>query len=53
MALSKMALMHHPLPQASLKQAAALGMGAAGPSGAIYDGAFPSVATNQQLMYYQ
>ncbi|KAK4756628.1 hypothetical protein SAY87_006755 [Trapa incisa] len=53
MALSKMALMHPTFPQASLKQAAALGMGQAGPSGAIYDGGFPGIATNQQLMYYQ
>ncbi|XP_031374457.1 oligouridylate-binding protein 1-like [Punica granatum] len=52
MVLSKMALMHHHHPQAGLKQAPPLGMGAAGASGAIYEGGFPSVATTQQLMYY-
>ncbi|KAI6679767.1 hypothetical protein NL676_033648 [Syzygium grande] len=54
MALSKMAGMQalmHPQSQHMLKQAA-MGMGAAGASQAIYDGGFPSVATTQQLMYY-
>ncbi|KAG9457308.1 hypothetical protein H6P81_001816 [Aristolochia fimbriata] len=36
-----------------LKQAAAMGMGAAGASQAIYDGGFQNVAAAQQLMYYQ
>ncbi|XP_068659128.1 oligouridylate-binding protein 1-like isoform X2 [Aristolochia californica] len=36
-----------------LKQAAAMGMGAAGASQAIYDGGFQNAATAQQLMYYQ
>ncbi|KAK4784915.1 hypothetical protein SAY86_001604 [Trapa natans] len=50
----QMALMHPSLPQAGLKQAAALGMGQAGPSRAINDRGFPGIATNQQLMlmYY-
>lgn len=55
MAMSKMggvqALMHPQAPHA-LKQAA-IGMGAAGGSQAIYDGGFPNVATTQQLMFYQ
>ncbi|KAK3438646.1 oligouridylate-binding protein 1 isoform X2 [Eucalyptus grandis] len=54
MALSKMGGMQalmHPQGQHILKQAA-MGMGAAGASQAIYDGGFPSVATTQQLMYY-
>ncbi|KAI3414944.1 uncharacterized protein J3R85_015636, partial [Psidium guajava] len=54
MALSKMGGMHalmHPQSQHMLKQAA-MGMGGAGASQAIYDGGFPSVATTQQLMYY-
>ncbi|KAL5572323.1 hypothetical protein UlMin_021920 [Ulmus minor] len=55
MALSKMggaqALM---LPQGQHALKAAMGMGGAGASQAIYDGGFPSVATSQQqLMYYQ
>ncbi|KAJ7956010.1 Oligouridylate-binding protein like [Quillaja saponaria] len=54
-ALSKMggaqALMHQQ-SHLALKQAA-MGMGAAGASQAMYDGGFPSVATNQHLMYYQ
>ncbi|RVX17139.1 Oligouridylate-binding protein 1B [Vitis vinifera] len=42
-----------PLPgQHPLKQAA-MGMGAAGASQAIYDGGFQNVAAAQQLMYYQ
>ncbi|XP_068662239.1 oligouridylate-binding protein 1-like isoform X2 [Aristolochia californica] len=36
-----------------LKQAAAMGMGTAGASQAIYDGGFQNVAAAQQLMYYQ
>ncbi|XP_030538483.1 oligouridylate-binding protein 1-like isoform X1 [Rhodamnia argentea] len=54
MALSKMGGMQalmHPQSQHMLKQAA-MGMGAAGASQAIYDGGFPSAATTQQLMYY-
>ncbi|KAL3747049.1 hypothetical protein ACJRO7_015912 [Eucalyptus globulus] len=54
MALSKMGGMQalmHPQGQHILKQAA-MGMGTAGASQAIYDGGFPSVATTQQLMYY-
>lgn len=54
MALSKMggaqALMH-PQGQHALK--AAMGMGAAGASQAIYDGGYHNIATTQQLMYYQ
>ncbi|OMO67148.1 hypothetical protein CCACVL1_20759 [Corchorus capsularis] len=38
--------------QHALKQAA-MGMGAAGASQAIYDGGYQNVATTQQLMYYQ
>lgn len=38
----------HPQGQLPLKQAAAMGMGAAGASQAIYDGGFQNVA-----MYYQ
>ncbi|PON66024.1 Splicing factor-like protein, partial [Parasponia andersonii] len=53
-ALSKMggaqALLHPP-GQHALK--AAMGMGAAGGSQAIFDGGYPNVATTQQLMYYQ
>lgn len=52
-ALSKMggaqALMH---PHGQLALKAAMGMGAAGGSQAIYDGSFPNVSTTQQLMYY-
>ncbi|XP_007012590.2 PREDICTED: oligouridylate-binding protein 1 [Theobroma cacao] len=44
--------MMHPQSQHVLKQAA-LGMGSAGASQAIYDGGFQNVATTQQLMYYQ
>lgn len=54
-ALSKMAGMQglmHPQAQHMLKQAA-MGMGAAGTSQAIYDGGYQNVATTQQLMYYQ
>ena len=62
MALSKMGMgmgmgvgaaqaLMHPQGQHVLK--AAMGMGATGASQAIYDGRFPSVATTQQLMYYQ
>ncbi|GAB4853676.1 ubiquitin-specific protease ubp1 [Ancistrocladus abbreviatus] len=51
--LSKMggaqALMH---PQAQHPLKAAMGMGAAGGSHAIYDSGFQNVATSQQLMYY-
>ncbi|KAJ4953237.1 hypothetical protein NE237_030069 [Protea cynaroides] len=42
----------HPQGQHALKQAA-MGMGAAGASQAIYDGGFQNLAANQQLMYYQ
>ncbi|KAJ7979217.1 Oligouridylate-binding protein like [Quillaja saponaria] len=55
MALSRMAgaqALMHQQNQHALKQAA-MGMGAAGASQAMYDGGFPSVATNQHLMYYQ
>uniref|UniRef100_A0A5B7AA48 Putative oligouridylate-binding protein 1B n=1 Tax=Davidia involucrata TaxID=16924 RepID=A0A5B7AA48_DAVIN len=54
-AMSKMGGVHalmHPQGQHPLKQAA-MGMGAAGASQAIYDGGFQSVAAAQQLMYYQ
>ncbi|XP_022749997.1 oligouridylate-binding protein 1-like [Durio zibethinus] len=44
--------MMHPQGQHALKQAA-MGMGAAGASQAIYDGGYQNVATTQQLMYYQ
>ncbi|KAF5481666.1 hypothetical protein F2P56_002303 [Juglans regia] len=54
-ALSKMgaaqALMH-PQGQYALKQAA-MGMGSAAASQAIYDGGFQGVGAAQQLMYYQ
>ena len=43
------ALMH---PQGQHRKQAAMGMGA-GASQAIYDGGYQSVATAQQLMYYQ
>ncbi|XP_021902880.1 oligouridylate-binding protein 1B isoform X2 [Carica papaya] len=52
-AMSKMGGVHalmqgqHPLKQA------AMGVGAAGASQAIYDGGFQNVAAAQQLMYYQ
>ncbi|KAI4380816.1 hypothetical protein MLD38_006962 [Melastoma candidum] len=56
LALSKIASMQammHPQNQHALKQAAAMGMGAAaGASQAIYDAGFPNVATTQQLMFY-
>ncbi|GLU14216.1 hypothetical protein SLE2022_307990 [Rubroshorea leprosula] len=55
LALSKMGGVHalmHPPGQHSLKQAA-MGVGAAGASQAIYDGGFQNVAAAQQLMYYQ
>lgn len=51
--MSKMGGVHalmqgqHPLKQA------AMGVGAAGASQAIYDGGFQNVAAAQQLMYYQ
>ncbi|KAK9281731.1 hypothetical protein L1049_005173 [Liquidambar formosana] len=54
-AMSKMGGVHalmHPQGQHPLKQAA-MGMGAAGASQAIYDGGFQNVAAAQQLMYYQ
>ncbi|KAL3720784.1 hypothetical protein ACJRO7_005573 [Eucalyptus globulus] len=53
LAMSKMGGMH-PLMQGQhpLKQAA-MGMGVAGGSQAIYDGGFQNVAAAQQLMYYQ
>ena len=44
--------MMHPQGQHALKQAA-MGMGAAGASQAIYDGGYQNVATTQHLMYYQ
>lgn len=54
-ALSKMgaaqALMHQQ-GQYALKQAA-MGMGSAAASQAIYDGGFQGVGAAQQLMYYQ
>ncbi|XP_052183587.1 oligouridylate-binding protein 1B [Diospyros lotus] len=55
LAMSKMSGVHalmHPQGQHPLKQAA-MGMGAAGASQAIYDGGFQNVAAAQQLMYYQ
>ncbi|KAM2993646.1 hypothetical protein FF2_045719 [Malus domestica] len=55
LAMSKMGGVHslmHPQGQHPLKQAA-LGMGTAGASQAIYDGGFQNVAAAQQLMYYQ
>ncbi|KAH7858832.1 hypothetical protein Vadar_028511 [Vaccinium darrowii] len=58
LAMAKMGGGVHPLmhPQGQhhhlLKQAA-LGMGSAGASQAIYDGGFQNVAAAQQLMYYQ
>ncbi|XP_011048580.1 PREDICTED: oligouridylate-binding protein 1B-like isoform X2 [Populus euphratica] len=55
LAISKMGGVHalmHPQGQLPLKQAA-MGMGAAGASQAIYDGGFQNVAAAQQLMYYQ
>ncbi|KAM1717007.1 hypothetical protein ACFX11_024900 [Malus domestica] len=55
LAMSKMAGVHalmHPQGQHPLKQAA-MGMGTAGASQAIYDGGFQNVAAAQQLMYYQ
>ncbi|KAK7813753.1 oligouridylate-binding protein 1b [Quercus suber] len=54
LAMSKMGGVHtlmHPQGQHPLKQAA-MGMGAAGASQAIYDGGFQNVAAAQQLMYY-
>lgn len=54
LALGKMGNMQalmHPQGQHALKQAA-MGMGAAGASQAIYDGTFPNIASSQQLMYY-
>ncbi|TYH48414.1 hypothetical protein ES332_D10G065500v1 [Gossypium tomentosum] len=55
LAMSKMGGVHalmHPQGQHPLKQAA-MGVGAAGASQAIYDGGYPNVAAAQQLMYYQ
>jgi len=55
LAMSKMGGGHalmHPHGQHPLKQAA-MGMGTAGASQAIYDGGFQNVAAAQQLMYYQ
>ncbi|KAL4625331.1 hypothetical protein ACB092_05G017300 [Castanea dentata] len=54
LAMSKMGVhtLMHPQGQHPLKQAA-MGMGAAGASQAIYDGGFQNVAAAQQLMYYQ
>ncbi|XVF25248.1 hypothetical protein REPUB_Repub13aG0196900 [Reevesia pubescens] len=55
LAMSKMGGVHalmHPQGQHPLKQAA-MGVGAAGASQAIYDGGFQNVAAAQQLMYYQ
>lgn len=55
LAMSKMGGVHalmHPQAPHPLKQAA-MGMGAAGSSQAIYDGGFQNVAAAQQLMYYQ
>lgn len=49
---AQMMSMMHPQGQHALKQAA-VGMGAAGASQAIYDGGYQNVATTQQLMYYQ
>lgn len=54
-AMSKMGGVHalmHPQAQHPLKQAA-MGVGSAGASQAIYDGGFQNVAAAQQLMYYQ
>ena len=57
LAMSKMggvhALMQHPQGQHHPLKQAAMGMGAAGASQAIYDGGFQNVAAAQQLMYYQ
>ncbi|KAL4335454.1 hypothetical protein GQ457_07G030920 [Hibiscus cannabinus] len=57
LAMSKMGGVHalnlmHPQGQHSLKQAA-MGVGAAGGSQAVYDGGFQNVAAAQQLLYYQ
>ncbi|KAG6733238.1 hypothetical protein I3842_01G216900 [Carya illinoinensis] len=55
LAMSKMGGVHalmHPQGQHPLKQAA-MGMGTAGASQAIYDGGFQNIAAAQQLMYYQ
>ncbi|XP_022721627.1 oligouridylate-binding protein 1B-like [Durio zibethinus] len=55
LAMNKMGGVHalmHPQVQHPLKQAA-MGVGAAGASQAIYDGGFQNVAAAQQLMYYQ
>ncbi|KAB1670394.1 hypothetical protein ES319_1Z170900v1 [Gossypium barbadense] len=55
LAMSKMGGVHalmHPQGQHPLKQAA-IGVGAAGASQAIYDGGFQNVAAAQQLLYYQ
>ncbi|KAJ4717750.1 Oligouridylate-binding protein like [Melia azedarach] len=55
LAMSKMGGVHalmHPQGQHPLKQAA-MGVGSAGASQAIYDGGFQNVAAAQQLMYYQ
>ncbi|XWS16137.1 hypothetical protein CRYUN_Cryun34aG0059700 [Craigia yunnanensis] len=55
LAMNKMGGIHalmHSQGQHPLKQAA-MGVGAAGASQAIYDGGFQNVAAAQQLMYYQ
>ncbi|KAK8630011.1 hypothetical protein V6N13_078824 [Hibiscus sabdariffa] len=55
LAINKMSGVHalmHPQGQHPLKQAA-MGVGAAGASHAIYDGGFQNIAAAQQLMYYQ
>ncbi|KAK6914662.1 RNA recognition motif domain [Dillenia turbinata] len=55
LAMSKMGGVHalmHPQGQHPLNKAA-MGIGAAGASQAIYDGGFQNVAAAQQLMYYQ
>ncbi|KAK6911834.1 RNA recognition motif domain [Dillenia turbinata] len=55
LAMSKMGGVHallHPQGQHPLSKAA-MGIGAAGASQAIYDGGFQNVAAAQQLMYYQ
>ncbi|KAL5755512.1 hypothetical protein ACOSP7_019937 [Xanthoceras sorbifolium] len=55
LAMSKMGGVHalmHPQGQHPLNKAA-MGVGSAGASQAIYDGGFQNVAAAQQLMYYQ
>ncbi|KAG5537992.1 hypothetical protein RHGRI_025178 [Rhododendron griersonianum] len=56
LAMSKMSGVHalmHPQGQHHPLKQAAMGLGAAGASQAIYDGGFQNVAAAQQLMYYQ